>query len=226
MSDQKTILRSIFTQRILPLFYSHSLTVSLHVVRTLYKAGIRSVEYTNRGVAALDNFTAMKKTLSEELPDLYLGIGTVKTVEEAEAFVQAGADFIVAPIVNPAVAAVAKKAGLLWIPGCMTPTEIFQAQQLEAPLIKLFPANILGPEFVRSIRALFLHQRFIPTGGVEIEEGNIREWFKSGVSGVGMGSRLITEEIMIDGNYDLLYENTLLAIKIVQKVVNEIKPKP
>ncbi len=225
MSDQKTILRSILFKGVLPLFYCHSETVSLHVVRTLHKAGIRAVEYTNRGVAALDNFTAMKKTLAKELPDLYLGIGTVKTVEEAEAFVQAGADFIVSPIVNPAVAAVAKKAGLLWIPGCMTPTEIFQAQQLKAPLIKLFPANILGPEFVGSIRSLFLHQLFIPTGGVEIEEDNIRKWFKSGVSAVGMGSRLITEEIMIDGNYDLLYENTLLALKIVQKVINEINPK-
>jgi 2-dehydro-3-deoxyphosphogluconate aldolase/(4S)-4-hydroxy-2-oxoglutarate aldolase len=138
--------------------------------------------------------------------------------------VQAGADFIVSPIVNPAVAAVAEKAGLLWIPGCMTPTEIFLAQQLEAPLIKLFPANILRAEFMRSIRSLFLHQLFIPTGGVEIEEGNIREWFKSGVSAVGMGSKLITEEILIDGNYDLLYDNTLLAIKIVQKVINENTP--
>ena len=225
MNDQKTILRCILGKGVLPLFYCHSETVSIHIVRTLYKAGVRAVEYTNRGANALDNFTAMKKTLSTELPDLYLGIGTVKTVEEAEAFVQAGADFIVAPIVNPGVAAVAKRAGLLWIPGCMTPTEIFQAQQLEAPLIKLFPANILGPEFLRSIRSLFLHQLFIPTGGVEIEEGNIRDWFKSGVSAVGMGSKLITEEIMIDGNYDLLYENTLLAIKIIQKVVNEIKPK-
>ena len=224
MNDKNTILRCILYKGVLPLFYCHSQTVSLHVVRTLYKAGIRAVEYTNRGAAALDNFTAMKKTLAAELPDLCLGIGTVKTVEEAEAFVQAGADFIVSPVVSPGVAAVAEKAGLLWIPGCMTPTEIFQAQQLGAPLIKLFPANILGAEFVRSIRSLFLHQLFIPTGGVEIEEGNIREWFKSGVSAVGMGSKLITEEIMIDGNYDLLYDNTLLAIKIVQKVINENTP--
>jgi 2-dehydro-3-deoxyphosphogluconate aldolase/(4S)-4-hydroxy-2-oxoglutarate aldolase len=224
MQDKKIILRSILQQGILPLFYCHSETVSLDVIRTLYKAGVRAVEYTNRGVAALEIFTAMKETFAKELPELYLGIGTVKTVEEAEAFVLAGADFIVAPIVNPAVAEVAKKAGLLWIPGCMTPTEIFLAQHYEAPLIKLFPASVLGPEFMRSIKALFQKQFFIPTGGVEIHEDNIREWIRAGVAAVGMGSKLISEKVLIEGNYDLLYEKTLLAIEIVRKVKNEIYP--
>ena len=104
MQDKKIVLRSILSQGILPLFYCHNESVSLYVVRTLYKAGVRAIEYTNRGVAALEIFTAMKETLAKELPDLYLGIGTIKTVEEAEAFIRAGADFIVAPIVNPAVA--------------------------------------------------------------------------------------------------------------------------
>ena len=225
MQDKKIVLRSILNQGILPLFYCHSESVSLYVVRTLYKAGVRAIEYTNRGVAALEIFTAMKETLPKELPDLYLGIGTIKTVEEAEAFIRAGADFIVAPIVNPAVAEVAKKEGLLWIPGCMTPTEIFLAQHHEAPLIKLFPASVLGPEFMRSIKALFPTQFFIPTGGVEIREDNIREWIRAGVAAVGMGSKLISEEVLIEAKYDLLYENTLLALEIVRKVKHEIYPK-
>jgi 2-dehydro-3-deoxyphosphogluconate aldolase/(4S)-4-hydroxy-2-oxoglutarate aldolase len=168
----------------------------------------------------------MKKTLGGELPLLHLGIGTVKSKEEAEAFVKAGADFIVSPIVNPAVAEVAKGAGLPWIAGCMTPTEIYQAQQLGAAVIKLFPANILKPEFLRSIFTVFLGQKFIPTGGVEIDEKNIRDWFQSGVAAVGMGSKLITEEIMIHGKYDLLEERTLQALAIIRKVkieLNQIK---
>jgi 2-dehydro-3-deoxyphosphogluconate aldolase/(4S)-4-hydroxy-2-oxoglutarate aldolase len=224
MHDKKVIFQSIVKQGILPLFYCHSGTVSLDVVRTLYRAGIRAIEYTNRGVAALDNFAHMKKTLKAEAPDLYLGIGTIKTESEAEAFIAAGADFIIAPVVNPAVAAVAKKAGLLWMPGCMTPTEIFQAQQLGAEVIKLFPANMLGPEFLRSIKALFIGQPFIPTGGVEIEEGNIREWYRAGVSAVGMGSKLITEEILTHGHYDVLFDNTVKAMGIVKKVINETRP--
>ena len=225
MSEKRIAVRKIVEQGILPLFYCYSQSVGLDVIRTLCKAGVRAVEYTNRGVAALENFTAMKKTLSAEFPDLSLGIGTIKTVEEAEAFVQAGADFIVAPIVNPAVAAVAQKAGLLWIPGCMTPTEIFQAQQHEAAIIKLFPAGTLGPGFLNAIRILFPKQMFIPTGGVEINEDNFREWFRAGVTAVGLGSKLISEEVLIDANYDHLYAKTQLAMQIAQKVKNEIYPK-
>jgi 2-dehydro-3-deoxyphosphogluconate aldolase/(4S)-4-hydroxy-2-oxoglutarate aldolase len=129
----------------------------------------------------------------------------------------------VAPIVNPEVAAVAKEAGLPWIPGCMTPTEIYQAQLLGAPVIKLFPANILKPEFLRSIFTLFIGQRFIPTGGVDIDEKNIRDWFQSGVAAVGMGNKLVTEEILTQGNYDLLYEKTVQVLDIVRKVKTEMK---
>lgn len=219
-------MMNIFSTGMLPLYYCHSQTVSLDIARVLYKAGIRAIEYTNRGSAALENFTAMKEILSAELPLLHLGIGTVKSKEEAEAFVKAGADFIVSPIVNPVVAEVAKGAGLPWIAGCMTPTEIYQAQQLGAAVIKLFPANILKPEFLRSILTLFIGVKFIPTGGVEIDEINIRDWFQSGVAAVGMGSKVITEEVMIHGKYDLLEERTLQVLSIIRKVkigLNQLK---
>jgi|SRR6185437_7092404 len=219
MNDKKIILQTILGQGILPLFYWESPSVCLKVVQTLYRAGVRAVEYTNRGTAAPDNFVMLKKALKSESPDLYLGIGTVKSAQEAEAFVHAGADFIVAPIVNPDVAAVADSAGLLWIPGCMTPTEIYRAQQLKADIVKIFPANILGPEFISSIRELFQDQLFIPTGGVEIDEENIRSWVRAGVSAVGLGSRLISKEILRTENYDLLYDKTLEALKIARKVL-------
>lgn len=225
MVSHRTALMEIFTTGMMPLYYCHSLTVSLDIARVLYKAGIRTIEYTNRGSAALENFTAMRTTLAAELPLLHLGIGTVKSKEEADAYVKAGAEFIVSPIVNPAVAAVAKEAGLPWIPGCMTPTEIYQAQQLEASVIKLFPANILKPEFLRSIFTLFIGQRFIPTGGVEIDEKNIRDWFQSGVVAVGMGGKLISEDVMIHGHYDLLEEKTLQTLAIIQKVKKELHRK-
>jgi 2-dehydro-3-deoxyphosphogluconate aldolase / (4S)-4-hydroxy-2-oxoglutarate aldolase len=223
MNDKKIILQAILGQGILPLFYWESPSVSLKVIQTMYRAGVRAVEYTNRGVAALDNFTMLKKTLAAEAPDLYLGIGTIKSAAEATAFVKAGADFIVAPIVSQEVAAIADAAGLLWIPGCMTPTEIYRAQELKAAAIKIFPANILGPEFVASIRELFQDQIFIPTGGVEIDEDNIRGWIKAGVSAVGFGSRLISKDILKTENYELLYVNTLEALKITTGIINEKK---
>jgi 2-dehydro-3-deoxyphosphogluconate aldolase/(4S)-4-hydroxy-2-oxoglutarate aldolase len=217
MSNKKVIIQSILDQGMLPLFYIDSLTESLEVVRTLYKAGVRAVEYTNRGDKALENFAALKKTAVAEMPGLWMGIGTVKTVAEASAFIAAGADFIVSPIVNPEVAALTEKEGMLWIPGCMTPTEINLAQEHRAALIKIFPANILGPEFVSSIRELFGGQLFMPTGGVELDLGNIRSWFQAGVCAVGMGSKLIGKELLKNKDYDTLYKNTVKALELVRE---------
>jgi 2-dehydro-3-deoxyphosphogluconate aldolase/(4S)-4-hydroxy-2-oxoglutarate aldolase len=217
MRDKKIVLQSILDQGMLPLFYWDNAAVSLEVIRTLYKAGVRALEYTNRGEAALENFKLLKQALTAEAPGLYLGIGTVKTVAEANAFITAGADFIVSPIVNGEVAAASEKAGLLWIPGCMTPTEIFTAQQHRAALIKIFPANIVGPEFISSIRELFPGQLFIPTGGVDLDQENISNWFKAGVCAVGMGSKLISKEILKNEQYDILYKNTHTALELVAK---------
>lgn len=216
MSDKHTVLQTILDQGVLPLFFYQDAEVSLQIVKTLYRAGIRTLEYTNRGPAALDNFAFLKKELRTACPDLHLGIGTIKTAAEAESFIGAGADYLVAPIVNPAVAYVAQSAGLLWIPGCMTPTEIFQAQELSAALIKIFPANIVGPNFIASIKELFPGQLFMPTGGVEIEEENLRTWFRAGVCAVGMGSKLISKTVLEERQYEVLEHLTEKALKMVK----------
>lgn len=216
MNTGNKIVDSIVSQGILPLFFNESADVSLETTRALYKAGIRVIEYTNRGAAALENFKVLKKAQQDEMHDLVLGIGTIKTAQNAEDFIAAGADFIIAPIVNPDVARVAQQHNLLWCPGCMTPTEIHLAQENNAALIKLFPANILGPGFVSAIKELFPGQLFMPTGGVELTLENIQGWFKAGVCAVGMGSKLITKDILSSGSYNKLYLDTQEALRLVQ----------
>jgi len=219
MSKKDIVLDAILKQGTLPLFFYKDPEVSLQITRTLYKAGIRVFEYTNRGAAALENFKVLKQALANgEMPGLELGIGTIKSLQEAEAFIAAGADFIVSPIVNPEVSKLAAQHNLLWIPGCMTPTEIYTAQQNEAALIKIFPANILGPEFVSSIRDLFAGQLFIPTGGVDLNHDSISTWFKAGVCAVGMGSKLISKSVLENREYDKLYNDTLKLLEIVQTI--------
>ncbi len=208
-------MQGILDQGLLPLFFYEDPQVSLEIVKTLYKAGIRTLEYTNRGPAALENFRFLKQELKEH-QDLHLGIGTIKTVAEAEAFLEAGADYIVAPIVSPEVGQRVKEAGMLWIPGCFTPTEIHTAQQNGAALIKVFPANIVGPAFISSIKELFPGQLFMPTGGVEMEESNLKGWFKAGVCAVGMGSKLISKDVLANRQYDHLLQQTQQAIQLVQ----------
>jgi 2-dehydro-3-deoxyphosphogluconate aldolase/(4S)-4-hydroxy-2-oxoglutarate aldolase len=114
------------------------------------------------------------------------------------------------------VGAKAKEAGLLWAPGCMTPTEISIGQQHGADLIKIFPANILGTAFVSSIKSLFAGQLFMPTGGVDLSRENISGWFKAGVCAVGMGSQLISKDVMDNKKYDLLKKNTEEVLALIK----------
>jgi 2-dehydro-3-deoxyphosphogluconate aldolase/(4S)-4-hydroxy-2-oxoglutarate aldolase len=200
----------------LPLFFYEDAEVSLQITRTLYKAGIRVLEYTNRGKQALDNFKVLKKAQKKEMPDLNLGIGTIKNISEAELFIDAGADFIVAPTLSNEVAKVAHKHKLLWIPGCMTPTEIYAAQKQGAELIKIFPANILGPSFVSSIKELFPGQLFMPSGGVDLTPANINAWFHAGVCAVAMGSKLISKDVLENKLYEKLFADTEKALELVK----------
>ena len=215
MKIKKAVLKAILTQGMLPLFFYQDDEVSLEITRILYKAGVRVLEYTNRGKEALDNFKVLIKARKKEMPDLYLGIGTIKNVSDAEAFIDAGADFIVSPIINPEVAKVTHKHKLLWVPGCMTPTEIYDAQKNGAEFVKIFPANILGPVFISSIKELFPGLLFMPTGGVELNSKSISSWFNAGVCAVGMGSKLINQEILDKRLYEQLYTDTLKAIELV-----------
>ncbi|KAA3437021.1 bifunctional 4-hydroxy-2-oxoglutarate aldolase/2-dehydro-3-deoxy-phosphogluconate aldolase [Rufibacter hautae] len=215
MPTKETALKAIVDQGLLPLFFYESPEISLEIIRTLYKAGVRTLEYTNRGPAALENFTFLKNEL-KSYEDLHLGIGTIKTVQQANDFLKAGADYVVAPIVDPQVGNLVHEAGLLWIPGCFTPTEIHVAQQAQAALIKIFPANIVGPAFVSSIKELFPGQLFIPTGGVNLEEASFRTWFKAGVCAVGMGSKLISKDILANRQFDQLHDLTTQALELAQ----------
>ncbi len=218
--NKETAIQAIQQQGLLPLFYYEDPQISLEIIRALYKGGVRVFEYTNRGAAALTNFKFIKEALKTEMQDLFFGIGTIKSAAQATEFIAAGADFIVCPIINPEVAKLTHEAGLLWIPGCMTPTEIDLAQQHQAGIIKLFPANVLGADFLSSIRELFQGQLFVPTGGVEIEENNIASWFKAGVCAVGMGSKLVSKQIIEQRDYDKIESLTKKTFEIINKVRN------
>jgi len=215
MKAKQEVLDSIIKQGMLPLFFYEDPEVSLEVVRTLYRAGVRVMEYTNRAKEAFENYKILKAAQKSEMPDLYLGVGTIKTEEDAIIYLKAGADFVVAPTVNAAVGEIVNQVSGLWIPGCMTPTEIHLAREHGAALIKIFPANVLGPGFITAVSDVFRGQLFMPTGGVELNKENISGWFRSGVCAVGMGSKLITREILENKSYEKLYTDTVNALQLV-----------
>lgn len=216
MSKKAQLLEVIKEQGILPLYFDKDTQVSIDLLKALYSAGIRTVEYTNRGEAALQNFAEMKKVCDAELPGMYLGVGTIKDAASAQAFIDAGADYIISPGLVEDAAELAEKLDILWVPGCMTPSEIIKAEKLGAKLVKLFPGNILGPSFLSAIKELFPNLLFMPTGGVELDKANISGWFKAGVCAVGMGSKLVTKDIIENKKYDELISATKEALEIVK----------
>lgn len=218
MSNTENITRIIKEQGIIPLFYHEDAAVSIGVVDALYKAGVRVVEYTNRGAQALENFKVLLAERNKQWPGLFLSVGTIKTVESAQQFIDAGTDFIICPGVLPAVAKTTQDAGLLWVPGCMTPTEIIIAEQHGAKLVKLFPGNLLGPSFVSAVKELFPGLLFMPTGGVEVSEENMGAWFKAGVCAVGLGSKVISKEMLEKRDYAMITGLTEKALQIVQQI--------
>lgn len=216
MSKVQQSLDIIIKQGVLPLYFHPSEEISINVLRSLYAAGIRAVEYTNRGKEALPNFKAMLALRDKELPGLQLGIGTIKNAVDAKAYIKAGADYIISPGLIAEVAKETDKAGLMWVPGCMTATEIIAAENLGAKFIKLFPGNLLGPSFVSAIKDIFPNVYFMPTGGVDLTSESIGSWFRSGVVAVGLGSKLITKELLDQKNYSSIQASTKVALDIVQ----------
>ena len=218
MNKKNALLQLIPQQGILPLFFHKDPEVSIQVLKALYDAGIRTVEYTNRGEAALANFKLMKQLCESEMKDLYLGIGTIKNADMARTFIDAGADYLICPGWVPEVAEVADQHDMLWVPGCMTPSEIIAAENKGARMIKLFPGNVLGPGFMSAIKELFPQLLFMPTGGVELDRDNIAGWFKAGVCAVGMGSKLITKPLLEAKQYNQITEATRAVMAIIKTI--------
>lgn len=221
MSKIQNVIDAIVQQGMLPLYFHADENVTIDVLRAIYRAGIKAVEYTSRGDSALSNFTKMVEVRNAEMPDLLLGIGTIKNLQQAKAYYEVGADFFISPGLVIEVADFLKTEGMLYSPGCMTPTEIIAAENAGVKFIKLFPGNMLGPDFLSGIKDIFPNLLFMPTGGVDTTKENIGGWFKAGVSAVGMGSKLISKQLMADKDYATIESET----KAVLSLINYIKNK-
>jgi 2-dehydro-3-deoxyphosphogluconate aldolase/(4S)-4-hydroxy-2-oxoglutarate aldolase len=218
MSKIQQVSDAIVAQGMLPLYFNADQEVTIEILRALYRAGIKAIEYTSRGETALSNFTKMVAIRNTEMPDLLLGIGTIKNLQQAQKYFEVGADFFISPGFIPEVAAFLKSKEVLYSPGCMTPTEIITAENAGILFIKLFPGNMLGPDFLSGIKDIFPKLLFMPTGGVDTTKSNIEGWFKAGVSAVGMGSKLISKQLMADKDYATIESETKAVLSLIQSI--------
>jgi 2-dehydro-3-deoxyphosphogluconate aldolase/(4S)-4-hydroxy-2-oxoglutarate aldolase len=168
----------------------------------------------------LANFKKMVTLRNADMPGLLLGVGTIKNMQHATEYLAAGADFLVSPGFVPDVAAYCVSNDIFYAPGCMTPSEIIAAENAGIKFIKLFPGNMLGPEFLTTIKDIFPKLLFMPTGGVDTTKENIEGWFKAGVCAVGMGSKLISKKLMEAKDYGTMESET----RKVLELIGTIKP--
>lgn len=216
MKTASSPLKIIQDYPVIPVYYNEDEQTCIEVLKACYAGGIRVFEFTNRGKNAPQNFKALLAYRNEHFADMQIGIGTIKNIEQAKEFIKLGADFIVSPIVRADLAQICAASNILWIPGCMTPTEINLAEELDAPLVKLFPGDTLGIGFLKAIKPLFPNLKFMPTGGVDVNKENIDNWLNAGVTALGFGSKLFTQPEDAK-NYSWLIERCQLLIKLVNK---------
>ncbi|WP_439557929.1 bifunctional 4-hydroxy-2-oxoglutarate aldolase/2-dehydro-3-deoxy-phosphogluconate aldolase [Dyadobacter sp.] len=215
--DKETTLVLLNEVGIVPLFYHADIEVAKEIVNASYRGGARAIEFTNRGDNAFTVFTELLTYTKESLPGLSLGIGTIYDAETAQKFIDAGTDFIVTPCLNPAVGNACAAANIPWIPGVATLTEIYNAQQAGAEVVKLFPGDVVGSAFVKAIRGPMPKVKIMVTGGVQPTRESISEWFGAGVYAVGLGSNLFPKDIVAEGNYPWIEQKVAESIALVKE---------
>lgn len=166
------------------------------LVEALAAGGVRAIEVTMTVPGAIDSIRRLASSVPD---DILLGAGTVLDPDTARRAIDAGARFVVAPVFRPAVIAACHAADVPALPGCYTPTEILDAWDAGADIVKVFPANGLGPSFLKDVKAPLPHVKLMPTGGVSIE--NAGEWLRAGAVAVGVGSALVDPRLVTAGDF-------------------------
>jgi len=203
---------------IVPLFYHEDIELGKNILKACYDGGARLLEFTARGDFAHEVFAALTKYAISDLPGMIMGVGSLTDAASASLYISLGANFIVTPVFREDIAIVCNRRKILWSPGCGTLSEIAKAEELGCEIVKLFPGNIYGPKFVKGIKGPQPWTNIMPTGGVTTEESNLKEWFDAGVTCVGLGSQLISKEILTNKNYKGLESIVKKTIETVKKV--------
>lgn len=192
---------------IVPVFYSSDAELSKKVVKACYDGGIRAFEFTNRGDGAHRVFEQLMDFVRAECPEMALGAGTILDAGTASLYIQLGADFLVSPCMVEEIVRLANRRGIPYSPGCGTVSEIVKAQEMGCDLVKVFPAgNVGGPSFVKNILGPLPWAMVMCTGAVEPAEENLRAWAASGVTAVGMGSKLFPKSVIASGDWAAVSE--------------------
>ena len=202
----------------IPVFYHSDIETAKSVVKACYLGGVRAFEFTNRGEFAHEVFGELNKFVAKECPGMILGVGSIVDAPTASLYIQLGANFIVGPLFNPDIAKVANRRSIPYTPGCGSVSEVGFAQEAGCDLCKIFPGDVLGPAFIKGLKAPMPWSLLMVTGGVKPEEANLKAWFDAGACCVGMGSNLFPKEIIAAKEWGKIAELCKNALAIIEKV--------
>ena len=202
----------------IPLFFNNDIELSKKVLKACYDGGAKLLEFTARGDFAHEVFGDLIKYTVKELPGMIMGVGSVSDAAQASLFMSLGAKFVVTPLLREDIARVCNRRKVLWSAGCGSLTEIARAEELGCEIVKLFPGDIYGPQFVKSVKGPQPWTSIMPTGGVSPTEENLKGWFDAGVTCVGMGSKLITKDIIASEDFAKLEMNVRKVLAIIKSL--------
>jgi 2-dehydro-3-deoxyphosphogluconate aldolase/(4S)-4-hydroxy-2-oxoglutarate aldolase len=222
--DRLTVLNSMVSTGLVPIFYHRDAEVAQKVIAACAEGGSALLEFTNRGDRALNVFTEMAE-FCDNTPSrdgahspIILGAGSIVDAPTAALYIAAGANFIVGPMLNPEVARLCNRRKVPYLPGCGTVSEISQAEELGAEIVKIFPGGEMGgPAFVRSVLAPMPWTRIMPTGGIEATEESVKAWIKAGVACLGVGGQLIRKDLLEAGDYAAIRDNVRRVLQWIKE---------
>jgi 2-dehydro-3-deoxyphosphogluconate aldolase/(4S)-4-hydroxy-2-oxoglutarate aldolase len=213
------VLNTMLETGMVPVFYHPDVEVAREVAAACVSGGCPLLEFTNRGDHAWEVFTELERYCARELPELILGVGSIVDPATASLYINCGANFVVGPMLNPEVARACNRRKIPYSPGCGTLSEISQAEELGCEIIKIFPGKeVGGPGFIKNVRGPCPWVSIMPTGGVEPTEASLRGWFEAGAVCVGMGSNMITKEMLKVVDYKGIADNIGNTVELIKKI--------
>jgi 2-dehydro-3-deoxyphosphogluconate aldolase/(4S)-4-hydroxy-2-oxoglutarate aldolase len=219
VKDRMAVLTAMMDQGVIPVFYHPDAEVCKKVIQACADGGAPCIEFTNRGDFASHVFYEVTKHFATADERVIMGVGSIVDAPTAGIYIANGAKFIVGPILNADVAKVCNRRKIPYSPGCGSASEISYAEELGCEIVKVFPgSSVGGPDFVKAVLGPMPWTRIMPTGGVDPDEASVKKWFGAGIVAAGMGSKLITPEMLDAGDYAGITAKVRETVELIKKV--------
>jgi 2-dehydro-3-deoxyphosphogluconate aldolase / (4S)-4-hydroxy-2-oxoglutarate aldolase len=217
--DRMTVLAAMMEQGVIPVFYHPDVEVCTHVIQACADGGAKCIEFTNRGEFAAHVFYDVTRHFSKADPSVIMGVGSIVDAPTAGVFIANGAKFVVGPILNADIAKVCNRRKIPYSPGCGSASEISYAEELGCEIVKVFPgSSVGGPEFVKNVLGPMPWTRIMPTGGVDPTEESLAKWFGAGIVAAGIGSKLITPDLLKAKDYKGIEKKVAETVALIRKI--------